>query len=95
MINWGVRWKNRTFWLTLIPAVLLLVQAVAGLFGINLELSVLQEKLLVVVNAVFGVLVILGVVVDPTTHGINDSVRALGYEEPWKDEETSEDVSNT
>ena len=86
MINWDVRWKNKTFWLTLITAIIILIQAVASLFGFTLELSELQEKLLVLVNAIFGVLVILGVVVDPTTHGINDSSRALGYKEPWKDE---------
>ena len=90
MINWDVRWKNKTFWITIIPAIILLVQAVAGLFGFELELSQLQEKLLVVVNAVFGVLVILGVVVDPTTHGVNDSARALGYKEPWKDEDVQD-----
>lgn len=90
MINWSVRLKNRTFWLTLIPAILLLIQAVADLFGIKLELSELQEKLLVIVNAVFGVLVILGIVVDPTTHGVNDSVRALTYELPWRDGESEE-----
>ncbi len=90
MINWDVRWKNKTFWITIIPAIILLVQAVAGLFGFELELSELQEKLLVVVNAVFGVLVILGVVVDPTTHGVNDSVRALGYKEPWKDDDVQD-----
>ena len=90
MINWDIRWKNKTFWLTLIPAIIILIQAVASLFGFKLELSELQEKLLVLVNAVFGVLVVLGVVVDPTTHGINDSVRALGYKEPWKDEGTEE-----
>ena len=80
----------KTFWITIIPAIILLVQAVAGLFGFELELSELQEKLLVVVNAVFGVLVILGVVVDPTTHGVNDSVRALGYKEPWKDDDVQD-----
>lgn len=90
MINWDVRWKNKTFWITIIPAIILLVQAVAGLFGFELELSQLQEKLLVVVNAVFGVLVILGVVVDPTTHGVNDSARALGYKEPWKDDDVQD-----
>lgn len=90
MINWDIRWKNKTFWLTIIPAIIILIQAVANLFGFELELSELQEKLLVLVNAVFGVLVVLGVVVDPTTHGINDSVRALGYKEPWKDEEIEE-----
>lgn len=93
MINWDIRWKNKTFWLTIIPAILLLVQAVADLFGIKLELSDLQEKLLVIVNAVFGVLVILGIVVDPTTHGVGDSARALTYEKPWNDKQIEE--SNT
>jgi phi LC3 family holin len=82
MINWSIRWKNKTFWLTIIPAILLLVQAIADLFGIKLELSQLQEKLLVIVNAVFGVLVILGIVVDPTTKGVSDSARAMTYTKP-------------
>lgn len=82
MINWSIRWKNKTFWLTIIPAILLLIQAVADLFGIKLELTQLQEKLLVIVNAVFGVLVILGIVVDPTTKGVSDSARAMTYTKP-------------
>lgn len=81
-INWEVRLKNKQFWLALIPAVLLLIQAVAGVFGFVLDLSVLGDKLLVVVNTLFTVLVILGVVVDPTTRGIKDSENALTYTEP-------------
>ncbi len=81
-INWEVRLKNKQFWLALIPAVLLLVQAVAAVFGFALDLSVLGDKLLVVVNTLFTVLVILGVVVDPTTRGIKDSENALTYTEP-------------
>jgi phi LC3 family holin len=42
-------------------------------------------KLLAVVDAVFALLVVLGIVVDPTTVGVGDSKRALGYEEPWTD----------
>ncbi len=84
MINWKVRIKNRSFWLALIPAVLLLVQAVAALFGIELDLSFVSEKLLTVVNAVFVVLTILGVVVDPTTQGVADSERAMQYDTPAK-----------
>lgn len=84
MINWKVRIKNKSFWLALIPAVLLLIQAVAALFGFELELDFLGERLLAVVNAVFVVLTILGVVVDPTTQGVGDSERALGYDEPAK-----------
>ena len=37
MLNWTVRMKNKTFWLTLIPAVLLLIQAAAGVFGYALD----------------------------------------------------------
>lgn len=87
MINWQVRFANKQFWLTLIPAVLLLVQVVAAVFGITIDLGELGNRLLDVVNAVFAVLVILGVVTDPTTEGVGDSIRALGYEEPYKDGE--------
>ena len=85
MINWQVRIKNKQFWLTLIPAALLLVQVVAAVFGITIDLGELGNRLLDVVNAVFAVLVILGVVTDPTTEGVGDSIRALGYEKPYKD----------
>lgn len=82
MINWTVRLKNKTFWLSLIPAVLLLVQVVAAVFGINLDMGDLGNKLLAVVNAVFAVLVILGVVNDPTTAGMSDSAQAMNYTKP-------------
>lgn len=84
MINWKVRFKNKSFWLALIPAVLLLIQAVAAVFGFTLDFGELSDKLLAVVNAIFVVLTILGVVVDPTTEGTGDSARALGYDKPAK-----------
>lgn len=85
MINWQVRLKNKQFWLSIIPAVLLLIQVVAGVFGFELNLGELGDKLLAVVNAIFGVLTILGVVVDPTTKGINDSTQAMSYAIPKED----------
>ncbi|MBO5032381.1 MAG: phage holin [Lachnospiraceae bacterium] len=84
MINWKVRIKNKNFWIALIPALLLLVQVVAAVFGFTLDLGELGNKLLAVVNAVFAVLSILGIVTDPTTQGITDSNLALTYEEPKK-----------
>ena len=81
-INWRIRIKNKAFWLALIPAVLLLVQVVAAVFGYTLDLGDLGNKLLAVVNAVFAVLSILGIVTDPTTAGIGDSPQAMTYEEP-------------
>ena len=82
MINWKVRLKNKQFWLALVPAVLLLAQAAAGVFGYALDLGGLGDKLLAVVNALFVVLSILGIVTDPTTRGVGDSAQALTYQEP-------------
>ena len=84
MINWKVRFANKTFWLSLVPAVLLLVQVTAAVFGYTLDLGELGNRLAAVVNALFAVLAILGVVTDPTTKGLSDSVRAMGYDEPKK-----------
>ena len=85
MINWTVRFKNKNFWLAVIPAVLLLIQAVAAVFGYTLDLGDIGNKLIAVVNAAFGVLVILGVVNDPTTAGISDSKQAQSYIFPKED----------
>lgn len=85
-INWLVRIKNKNFWLSIIPALLLLVQVVAAVFGIQLDLGDIGNKLLAVVNAIFGVLAILGIVTDPTTEGISDSEQAMSYEKPKEKE---------
>ena len=82
MINWTVRIKNKNFWLAVIPAVLLLIQTVAAVFGYTLDVGDIGNRLIAVVNAVFGVLVILGVVNDPTTAGISDSKQARTYISP-------------
>ena len=85
-INWKVRIKNKAFWLALIPAIALVAQAVAAVFGYTIDLTTMVGKLQAVVNAVFALLVILGIVVDPTTSGVGDSERAMSYSEPWVDE---------
>lgn len=82
MINWTVRLKNKTFWLALIPAALLLIQAVGKVFGFELDFGELGNNLKAVVNTVFALLAVLGVVVDPTTKGTSDSEQAMTYGEP-------------
>lgn len=82
MINWKVRIKNKTFWLAIIPAAILLIQAVAAVFGFTVDFSDMGNKLIDVVEAVFVVLAIIGVVADPTTAGIGDSAQAMKYETP-------------
>ena len=85
MINWKVRIKNKLFWREIIPAIALVIQAVAAVFGWELDFSTTVGKLLTVVDGVFAVLVILGIVVDPTTAGVGDSQRAMSYDEPYHD----------
>lgn len=85
MINWLVRFKNKSFWISFIPAMLLLVQVVAALFGFELELGDIGDRLLAVVNALFAVLALLGVVTDPTTAGVSDSAQAMSYTKPRED----------
>ena len=84
-INFLVRLKNKAFWLALIPTLLLVVQTVASLFGYNWDFIVLNQQIAAILNAVFAVLSILGIVVDPTTAGVGDSQRALTYTEPKVD----------
>ena len=81
-INWKIRFSNKQFWISFIPAILLLAQVVTAVFGYTLDLGDLGNKLIAVINALFAVLVLLGVVTDPTTTGVSDSAQAMTYEKP-------------
>ena len=81
-INWKIRFSNKQFWISFIPAILLLAQVVTAVFGYTLDLGELGNKLLSVVNALFAVLALLGVVTDPTTSGVSDSAQAMTYDKP-------------
>lgn len=61
------------------------MQAIAAVFGFTLELEGIEARLLDLVNAVFAVLVILGIVNDPTTAGLSDSQQAMSYIKPKED----------
>lgn len=84
MINWKVRLLNKNFWLAMVPAVALLAQAFMAIFGVELNFGATIDRVIVFVNALFVVLVLVGVVNDPTTAGLTDSNQALGYTEPKK-----------
>lgn len=81
-VNWKVRIKNKTFWITLIPAVFMLIQMVAAIFGFEFDFTQLSMRILAAVDSLFAVLIIIGVVIDPTTKGVSDSERAMTYEKP-------------
>ena len=78
MINFKLRLQNKATLVALISAVFLMLQQ----FGLNIP-SNIQEG----VNTFVMILVILGIVTDPTTRGLSDSEQALGYHEPRNDKE--------
>ena len=84
-INWTVRLKNKAFWVAIVPAILLLIQQVCGMFGINIEIAGLSDQLLAIIGTVFGILSLIGIVNDPTVATLSDSNQAMTYTEPKVD----------
>ena len=85
MINWKVRFKNKRFVIAFIAGLLLLVKQVSVLFGYNLNTELFNTNINNVVDAVFLLLGLLGIVNDPTTQGFSDSEQAMTYEKPKQD----------
>ena len=86
-INWTVRLKNKAFWVSIVPAILLLVQQVCGMFGVKIEVAGLSDQLLAIIGTVFAILALIGVVNDPTVATLSDSKEAMTYTEPKVDKE--------
>ena len=76
MINWKLRFQNKTTLLAIASTVILLAQQL----GLKLP-----DNIADIVNTFLTLLVLLGVINDPTTEGISDSPKALTYNEPKKD----------
>lgn len=79
-INWKVRLKHKPFLVALFALLLLLVQQIAALFGY--DTTIYNEQATELFNTVLAFLVLIGVVIDPTTEGANDSEQVLGYNKP-------------
>lgn len=79
-INWVLRLKNKATLTALIAAALAFGYQVAGIFGVVPPVA--QDALAQAAMLLVNILVALGVVVDPTTQGVGDSERAMGYTEP-------------
>lgn len=79
-INWTLRFKNKVTLSAIVLGILALVYQILGLLGIAPAVS--ENEIAQVVAMVIDLLVLLGVVVDPTTEGIADSSAALEREEP-------------
>lgn len=87
-MNWKVRFKNKTWLSMFISMIVGFVFNVLKMFDV---VPVVTESFVLnVVGQVLTFLGLIGVLVDPTTAGLGDSERAMGYEEPWEDEEPTE-----
>ena len=82
-INWKVRFQNKVWLTSFIALVLSFIYNLLGL--LNIEPAITQNEAGQIASQVMLILGMLGVVVDPTTEGVEDSNRAMNYTEPWSD----------
>lgn len=82
-INWILRFKNKPVLLALAASVVTLVYQVLGVLGITPSVS--ESEVINIVGLVINLLVMLGIVTDPTTAGVKDTTQAMEYTEPRKE----------
>ena len=80
MINWKVRLKNGKWVLSFASLIVAFVYQLLGMF--DFVPAVAQETVIQLIGLILTVLAGVGVVQDPTTVGVGDSRKALGYDEP-------------
>ena len=82
-INWKVRFMNKVWLGSFLSLIVGLAYSMLALFDVFP--AVTQNLVVQMMNQVLTFLGLIGVIVDPTTAGLADSDRAMGYEEPWED----------
>ena len=87
-MNWKLRLKNKATLISLIVLIISFVYKVLDLFGVIPPFP--QDQIVTVVSMFIDILCALGIVVDPTTHGVTDSQLAMTYKEPRKEHESKE-----
>jgi len=79
-INWKLRFRNKVTLTAILLGVVALIYQLLGLAGIVPAVS--ESQITQIAVMAVDLLVLLGVVVDPTTEGISDSAQALKYDNP-------------
>ena len=82
-INWKVRFKNKIWLGSFLSLIVSFAYSMLGLFDIFPDVT--RNNVIEILNQILTFLGLIGVLVDPTTAGLGDSERAMGYEEPWDD----------
>ena len=83
-VNWKVRFKNKVWLGMFLSLIVGFVFNMLKLFDV--VPAVTENTIINIINQVLTFLGLIGVIVDPTTAGLEDSNRAMSYEEPWQDE---------
>lgn len=92
-LNWKVRFKNKLWLGSFISAILAIIYTILDVCGVFPTMS--EAHLSRLIESVLLLLSLVGVIVDPTTAGFNDSNRACHYDEPWDDNiQSREDGGN-
>lgn len=79
-INWKLRGQNKVTLVSIMALFVAFVYQVLGMFGVVPKVA--ESDIVNLLTMLIDILVAIGVVTDPTTKGLNDSERAMGYEEP-------------
>ena len=82
-INWKVRFKNKIWLGSFLSLIVSFAYSMLGLFDIFPDVT--RNNVIEILNQILTFLGLIGVLVDPTTAGLGDSERAMGYDEPWDD----------
>ncbi len=82
-INWKVRFRNKVWLGSFLSLIVSFAYSLLALFDVFPQVT--QNLILQLMNQILTFLGLIGVIVDPTTAGIGDSERAMGYEVPWDD----------
>lgn len=84
-INWKLRFQNKITLTAIVLALIAIVYQILSLFGVTPTVS--QDEIVNIALMIINMLVLVGVVVDPTTEGMQDSERAMTYEHPYAKED--------
>ena len=83
-INWKLRLQNKVILYALIALAASFIYQLLAIFGIIPKVE--MKQIMDLVSILLEILAGLGIIVDPTTHGIHDSEQAMGYVMPNKPE---------
>lgn len=84
-INWKLRLGNKVTLTAIIMALISLVYQLLGMACIVPPVS--ESQLVETAGMAINLLVLLGIVTDPTTEGVSDSRKALTYNQPKQKEQ--------